>query len=448
MAERFLTLSGNNYASETAWDGSGGGPSAYENAPSYQSGVQSSGYRQTPDVAFDASPDSGAAVYDSYDFGASLPWDSVGGTSLSSPCWAGLIAIADQLRTSQGLGSLDGPSQTLPALYSLPTADFHDITSGSNGTYSAGPGYDEVTGLGTPVANTLVPDLVFGVPPTVAGAVPSLSGGTLPAGSTTLAVNFSEIALGAGAAANFKLQTAGPDGLLGTADDVVIPLSATSTGMTATLTFPPLAEDVYRLTVSDAITNTMGVHLDGDGDGHPGGNWTADFVVVTPSNGFAAAASFSTGLSRSAQMATADFNGDGIPDLAVTDNSPNGGVAILLGDGNGGFSAATVFQSGGSNPYGIAVGDFNGDGIPDLAVTNEMSGTIGILLGNGKGGFSTPAVFTTGGTNPAGIAVSDFNGDGRDDLAVTMRECRASSRFSWVTARAGSPLRPYSNPAA
>ena len=73
--------------------------------------------------------------------------------------------------------------------------------------------------------------------------------------------------------------------------------------------------------------------------GHPGGNWTADFVVVTPSNGFAAAASFSTGLSRSAQMATADFNGDGIPDLAVTDNSPNGGVAILLGDGNGGFSA-------------------------------------------------------------------------------------------------------------
>ena len=130
----------------------------------------------------------------------------------------------------------------------------------------------------------------------------------------------------------------------------MIPLSATSTGVTATLTFPPLAEDVYRLTVSDAITNTLGVHLDGNGDGHPGGNWTADFVVVTPSNGFAAAASFSTGLSRSAQMATVDFNGDGVPDLAVTDNSPNGGVAVLLGDGNGGFSAATVFQSGGLEP--------------------------------------------------------------------------------------------------
>ena len=113
----FLTLSGNNYASETAWSGGGGGPNAYENAPSYQSGVQSSGYRQTPDVAFDASPDSGAAVYDSYDFGASLPWDSVGGTSLSSPCWAGLIAIADQLRASQARLA-DGPSQTLPALYS------------------------------------------------------------------------------------------------------------------------------------------------------------------------------------------------------------------------------------------------------------------------------------------------------------------------------------------
>ena len=77
--------------------------------------------------------------------------------------WAGLIAIADEGRAIVGLGSLDGPSQTLPALYSLPAADFHDITSGSTGPspeFNAGPGYDLATGIGSPVGNLLVPALV------------------------------------------------------------------------------------------------------------------------------------------------------------------------------------------------------------------------------------------------------------------------------------------------
>ena len=70
-----------------------------------------------------------------------------------------LVAIADQGRALAGKSSLDGPSQTLPMLYQLPGSDFHDITSGSNGAYSAGPGYDLVTGLGTPLANLIVPAL-------------------------------------------------------------------------------------------------------------------------------------------------------------------------------------------------------------------------------------------------------------------------------------------------
>ena len=85
----------------------------------------------------------------------------MGGTSLAAPAWAALIAIADQGRVAVGGTTLDGASQTLPALYSLPSADFHDITTGSNGTFSAGPGYDYATGLGTPVANLLAPDLAF-----------------------------------------------------------------------------------------------------------------------------------------------------------------------------------------------------------------------------------------------------------------------------------------------
>jgi hypothetical protein len=145
--------------SEAAWSGSGGGISPYEAEPAYQQGVQSTGHRTVPDVAFDADPNTGVAVYDSFNASG---WEQIGGTSLATPCWAGLIAIANQGRGLQGLATLNSstnPTQTLTALYSLPSSDFHDITSGSNGTYSAGAGYDLVTGLGSPVANLLVPAL-------------------------------------------------------------------------------------------------------------------------------------------------------------------------------------------------------------------------------------------------------------------------------------------------
>ena len=127
--------------SETGWSDSGGGQSSYESEPSYQRGVQSTGMRQIPDISFDADPNTGVAVYDSYDYGSSSPWAQIGGTSVSSPCWAGLIAIGDQLRVAEGLTSMDGPTQTLPLLYGMKAADFHDITVGNNG-HAAGVGYE------------------------------------------------------------------------------------------------------------------------------------------------------------------------------------------------------------------------------------------------------------------------------------------------------------------
>src|SRR5262249_47200388 len=74
----------------------------------------------------------------------------------------GLMAIVNQGRALAGKGSLDGYTQTLPALYQLPAGDFRDPTSGSNGGYSAGPGFDLVTGRGSPIANLVVRDLVGG----------------------------------------------------------------------------------------------------------------------------------------------------------------------------------------------------------------------------------------------------------------------------------------------
>jgi subtilase family serine protease len=152
----------NNWSSELAWFDSGGGVSTLESEPAYQQSVQQNGNRTTPDVAYNADPNTGLAVFDSTPvlgfFGG--PWFEVDGTSAGAPQWAGLIAIANEGRALAGQGTLDGPSQTLPLLYQLPASTFHDIASGTNGTFAAGPGYDLVTGRGSPLADLVVAGLV------------------------------------------------------------------------------------------------------------------------------------------------------------------------------------------------------------------------------------------------------------------------------------------------
>jgi hypothetical protein len=151
-----------SYGGESGWSNGGGGTSIFEAQPADQRGVPATGRRMIPDVAFDADPQTGASVYDSYDdTNGDGPWMRTGGTSLATPGWAALIAIADQGRRSAGGTALDGASQVLPALYALPAADFHDVTTGGNNVFRAGPGYDQSTGLGTPVAGLLAPALAY-----------------------------------------------------------------------------------------------------------------------------------------------------------------------------------------------------------------------------------------------------------------------------------------------
>ncbi len=154
---------GGSYNSETGWSGSGGGISKYESAPSYQQNLDgvngsSTTERDIPDVSMEADPNTGIYVYDSL-LGGSDWWDGAG-TSLATPMWGALVSTADQGRTLAGLPTLVGRSQTLERLYTLPSSDYHDITTGNNG-YAAGPGYDLVTGIGSPIANKLVNDLAF-----------------------------------------------------------------------------------------------------------------------------------------------------------------------------------------------------------------------------------------------------------------------------------------------
>ena len=155
-----------NWGTETAWSGSGGGISLNEPGQSYQNGVftgcGSTGHRCVPDISSDANPSTGVPVYDTY---GGYNWIQVGGTSLSSPDWAAIIAVANSSRATAGKTPL---MQAIPDLYSIYNsthyANFHDVTSGTNGTCGAQctavAGYDLVTGIGTPKADVLIPALV------------------------------------------------------------------------------------------------------------------------------------------------------------------------------------------------------------------------------------------------------------------------------------------------
>lgn len=160
----------NGSFSERAWnsaDGaSGGGFSAFFPTPSYQQSLPSSAQqllnhrRGVPDVSADADPSTGLAIF-------SGGWQLGGGTSATAPFWAAIAAIANQM-AGHPLGFLNAALYKLAAS-STYARDFHDITQGNNsrqvnGTpvtgYNTAPGWDAVTGLGSPDAENLVPDLI------------------------------------------------------------------------------------------------------------------------------------------------------------------------------------------------------------------------------------------------------------------------------------------------
>ncbi len=143
--------------SETAWSGSGGGISVYENMPAYQlnyglNTILNTTKRSVPDVSYNANPSTGVAVY------SNSQWYIVGGTSAGAPQWAAIYAL--------------GYSATNANLYQKAklaySSYFRDITSGSNGAFNATIGYDCVTGIGGPLTNNFGLDLT--VSPTLGPA--------------------------------------------------------------------------------------------------------------------------------------------------------------------------------------------------------------------------------------------------------------------------------------
>ncbi|MGZ3690362.1 MAG: S53 family peptidase, partial [Pseudobdellovibrio sp.] len=142
--------------SETGWDGSGGGISALWELPTYQANLGGNYTKRSyPDVAFNADPASGQAVY--AESNGKAGWFVIGGTSMAAPQWSGFMALVGEARAKASKAPVGFIN---PIIYSLSAADsaatFNDVTSGSNGAFTSAAGWDAVTGLGSMNASPLL----------------------------------------------------------------------------------------------------------------------------------------------------------------------------------------------------------------------------------------------------------------------------------------------------
>jgi Flp pilus assembly secretin CpaC len=247
-------------------------------------------------------------------------------------------------------------------------------------------------------------------------------------------------------------------GTFGTQTPITLPAGAAAAAPSAVVTGDFNMDGHIDIAVTDSANNSVDIFLgngngtftapvayptgntpvalvaqDFDGDGQPdlavvnqGDGKTASTVSILLGNKvngvqngtFGAKTDYPVGVSPSA-ITTGIFNTGGFTSLAVTNKADNT-VSILLGQGtngvqNGTFGTQTTFATG-NGPAGVATADFNGDGFPDLAVTNETDSTVSILLGNGNGTFAAQTAFTTG-SGPVGIVAADFTGS-NTDLAI------------------------------
>jgi hypothetical protein len=181
----------------------------------------------------------------------------------------------------------------------------------------------------------------------------------------------------------------------------------------------PVGGGVHGIAVFDA---------DSDGDTDIAATNSSNIALLRNNgNGtFAAPTFFNGGGNGEWSIAVADANNDGKPDLFCGTSSTQA-LALLLGDGNGGFTPAGTLALGGF-PWQMAVGDVNGDGVVDCVVANASNGTARMCLGNGSGGLSAGNAYPVG-SNPVSVDVGDLEGD--DDLDVVVASFSGGNATIW-----------------
>jgi hypothetical protein len=432
------------YQGESGWSGSGGGISAYVSQPSYQSNltisngnstISAGGMRAGPDVAYNADTSSGVSVYSSYGFGG---WATVGGTSAGSPQWAALMSIVDQGLSLAGKSALDGYSQTLPALYQLPSSDFHDITSGYNG-YSAGTGFDLVTGLGSPVANRLVADLVG----SSTAQAPTVSGSLVSGSATPTSVGLTATGTApTGDSLTFAWTATGP---------AAVSFSPNANSQTVTANFSQAGNYTFTVTATDTTT-----HLTASSQVTFTVNQVVGAVSVSPSS-----TTVATGGTRQfSASATDQFGATYTGALSVTWSIDAGGVGSI-DTATGLYSAlttpgtATVRATTGttSGTASVTVAALGGPSITTPAYIVSQSATSATLSVGASDPAGTSSLtyswletsgpstfFFAGGSNTAQTPTVNFTGLGTYQFTVTVTDPSNLTAASTVTVTVGQVL--------
>jgi len=324
-------------ASETAWSGSGGGVSAYEARPTYQTnyGLTYTN-RAVPDVSYDADPNTGVYVYDSTPYQGSTGWWDVGGTSAGSPQWAAIQALG--LSTSNVNFYQDAASSSYSSY-------FRDITSGSNG-YPAGPGYDLVTGLGSPVTTNFTPTTTPDFSMSASPSTLSINSGS--SGTSTIAVTYLN-----GFTGTVTLSASAPTGWTTSLNPITLTASGTST---LNVTVPSNAASGPYYVV---VTGTSGslIHT-----------VTVTVQVTTPDFSMSASPTSLTirrGSSGTSKITVTYLNGF-TGTVALSATAPTGLTATL---------SPTSVSASGTSTLTIKVGSSTASGTYTVTVTG-ISGTL------------------------------------------------------------------------
>jgi hypothetical protein len=286
--------------------------------------------------------------------------------------------------------------------------------------YFAGPGFHKYTAMfngTTAAAASASPPQTFGLDPTTTAI--AATGGPSGYDLTATVVGIGNHPSVLDGSVTFQDTT--DNNLLG-----IVPLSPPVYAQTITAAQAPLVttgvspsiigvgdfngDGIPDLAIENAGDNSISIML-GNGDG------TFTQAPTSPITGTGGTPPCEiVTIQSNCAIVVGDFNDDGVADLALTSRIDNT-VIILKGNGGGSFAPFGPPIGGFNNPEAVKIGDFNNDGIQDLAVANAGNNTVSILLGNGDGTFK-PAISSPVGSFPFFLAVADFNGDGIADLAV------------------------------
>jgi hypothetical protein len=352
---------GNTYGGESAWVDGGSGCSTVETRPSWQAGLGGCTMRSVADVAADADPNTGAAVFDSVPYQGASGWFQVGGTSLASPIIASVYALADNTSTIA--------NGSTPYAYRGTTA-LHDVTTGNNGSCggsylcTAGPGYDGPTGVGTPdgVAAFSPGGGPPPPPPDFSLSVPGQSGspvaGSGGSATYTVAVNplnsfTGQVTLGAsGEPAGVTPSFSPPSAAPGSPATMTLSVSSSVSAGTYPITVTGVSGALSH-TVNATLTVTAGgpspdfsIGVSPSSQTISGSGVTSYTVTVSPLNGFTGTVSLSVGGLPgrvSASFSPSGISsGSGVSTLAIRASRARAGTRILTIRGQSGTLSHTA----------------------------------------------------------------------------------------------------------